>query len=949
MQKIIACILLISNPVFSDQAALEEMFTLKVQPLLSAKCFGCHGKEGEKIKGGFDLTSREGFLKGGADFHDALVPGFADKSYVMKMIRWQDEDYEMPPKENDRLTVQEIALVEDWINSGAIWPSEDRQHAIRVAERKKKWTKDGVIIETSGGLADEWTSRRYKPEDIWAFRPLKPVVVPAGEANPVDAFVRRKLVNAGFEFAGRAGLRTLIRRATYDLTGLPPTPQEVHDFVEASEIDADKAWSDLIDRLLASVHYGERWGQHWLDVARYADTGGFSNDYERSNAWRYRDYVIRAFNEDKPYNQFVIEQLSGDEMADRSVRKRLGLNNKQMAEFRKKGEGYTAEEAEWLVATSFLRMGPWDNAMVKKPEARQLYLDDVVNSVGQTFLATTMRCFKCHDHKFDPLPTRDYYRMYAAFETTAMAERPVPFTPDENLARFDEGKALVDELYAYADQKRLVLVEKREAAARKWYQENNREYLSLDKRRKLPDNEKPPRHCGLDHIEQGRLKVREQDEWIWNRRKERYQPMIQGVYNGDETAFGGARKLRIDKMIDPKWRPESKILMGGSLEAPGESVTPGVLSAVPVYVSNAGADDRYALPRGLEGRRSGLARWIAHPKNGLAVRSIVNRIWQYHFNKPIAGNPNNFGVKGAKPTHPQLLDWLAQDFVENGWRFKRLHKMIMTSKAYRQRGYHVDLPKLQVEDPNNDLLAYFPPRRLTAEELRDSTLLVSGELNRESGGLPVMPEINMEVALQPRMIQFSIAPAWQPSRTPEERNRRTIYAYRVRGMADPFLELFNQPNPNDSCEERDAAAVTPQALSLMNSATMVDRAVAFALRLERQSGNLGGNLEPRVRMAFHHAFQRQPMSEELSRLTRYVIDMQKYHRENAPEKVSYPTEITRSLVEEFSGKPFQYNEILPVFKDYVADMKVADVAPETRALADLCLLLFNSNEFMYVY
>lgn len=501
-------------------------------------------------------------------------------------------------------------------------------------------------------------------------------------------------------------------------------------------------------------------------------------------------------------------------------------------------------------------------------------------------------------------------------------------------------------LHAFAAEKRNALYDKRETAARQWCQEHNREYVPHEDRKKLPDDEKPPRHVGLDYVDQGRLKVREQDEWIWNRRMERYEPMAQSVYNGPDPKFLNARKLRMNAKANNKWRPDSRILMGGALQAPGVEVTPGVLSALGVAPSDGeGGDDPYAITADLDGRRTALANWIAHPKNPLTARAIVNRVWQYHFGKPLAGNPNNFGAKGARPTHPELLDWLAADFVEHGWKFKRLHRLIMSSRTYRQSGQHPEAEKLAIQDANNDLFARFPTRRLTAEELRDGMLRVTGELNTRMGGAPIMPEMNMEVALQPRMIQFSIAPAYTPSRTPGERNRRSIYAYRVRGLADPFLETFNQPSPNDSCEARDSASVPPQAFTLLNSDVMTDRSLAFALRVEGETKPLG----KQVRRAFQLALGRAPTKAELDRMTAYVFEMRKYHNGVKPEKREFPTRITRSLVEEFSGKVFEYEEILPVFEDYVPDKKAADVSANTRALADLCLLLFNSNEFVYVY
>lgn len=931
--------------VRADDQAAERDFTLKVLPLLKAKCFACHGDDPQDVKGHLDVRTRAGLLQGGQSGEPSLVPGKPEESLLFQAVTWQT--LEMPPKENDRLTADQTELIRDWIAAGAPWPDEAAQRRHREEEWSTPETADGVLVKTSGGLSDEWTYRRYQPEDIWAFQPVRKPDVPTNadgeQLHPIDAFLDAQRQAAGFEPAPQADPLTLIRRATLDLIGLPPTPTEIEQFQAEWDRDPEQAWVALIDRLLASPHYGERWAQHWLDVARYADTGGYSNDYERSNAWRYRDYIIRSFNDDKPYDQFIIEQLAGDELADASVRERTGGNENRVRQARLNGD-YTQQESEWIIATGFLRMGPWDNAMVEPPEARQIYLDDVVNAVGQTFLSTTMRCLKCHDHKFDPIPTQDYYRVYAAFAGTQMAERPAPFLDAENRTGFDEGRAFVDRMLGFAVAEKTRIEDKREDAAREWFREHNLEYVSEQERRNLPDEVKPPRHYGLDYVDEGQLKVREQDEWIWTRSLERYEPMVQGVYNGPDGA-DNARKLRIKPNANLNWRPASHIYMGGSLAAPGEAVSPGVLSAIGIPIEGAPAGDPYALPETLEGRRLALARWIADPRNPLTTRSIVNRIWQHHFVQPLARNPNNFGAKGAKPTHPELLDWLAADFVEHGWTLKRLHRLIMTSRAYRQVGNHPQMEELRQRDPDNHLLAYYPPRRLTAEELRDSLLAVTGELNPTLGGLPVMPEINMEVALQPRMIQFSLAPAYQPSPTPEERNRRTIYAYRVRGQADPFLELFNQPNPNDSCEFRDSAAVTPQVFTLLNSDMITDRSIALALRLERESPTLNGQIE----RAFRLAFGRAPDAIEHERLIAYVREMRQYHETVTPPPVEYPTRITQSLVEEFSGQPFEYEEILPVFEDYQPDTKPAEVDADTRALADLCLLLFNSNEFMYVY
>ncbi len=928
----------------------DRLFALKVQPILKSKCMGCHGADPDDIGGEFLVTSREALLRGGESEDPAIIPGHPDEGTFVEAIKW--DGLEMPPKENDRLTDEQIAVVQKWIELGAPWPNEETQKKYRDEDAKKLINDDGMLMKTSGGTSEQWTMRRYKPDEMWAFMPVRSTEeLLNGEVDPenaIDHFINRSLEKEKLAASKPANARNLIRRASYDLTGLPPTPEEIEQFEKAYAADGDAAWEQLIDRLLESPRYGEHWGRHWLDVTRYADTGGMSNDFERSNMWRYRDYVIRAFNEDKPYDQIIVEQLAGDELADKAYRQRTKSTLEQLQKVQESGE-FSQEEAEWLVATGFLRSGPWDNAMITTEEARQIYLDDVVNITGQTFLGQTLRCCKCHDHKFDPLPTRDYYRMYAAFATTQLAERPAPFLDQESRERFEAGEKHVRKMLKFASEEKNKLVNKRETAARKWFEEHDLPYKNEQARKDLPDDQKPPRHVGLDHVEQGQLKVREQDEWIWQRRLERYQPMVQSVFNWDVDwiAWNGARKLRIYRHKAKKPQ-ENHILTGGALTALGDKVSPGVLSAISLPVSSnvsTEADsDSYLITDAVNGRRLQLAEWIADPGNSLTTRSIVNRIWQYHFGVGIAANANNFGAKGAKPSHPELLDFLADDFVKGGWTFKRMHRMIMMSDAYRRSTIPADEKAVGLADPNNKLLSYFPRRRLTAEEARDSMLAITGELVHSDGGLPIMPEINMEVALQPRMIQFSLAPAYQPSPTPDERNRRTIYAYHVRGQADPFTELFNQPNPNESCELRESAAVTPQVFTLLNSEILTDRSVAFAKRLLSESDDL----DSQINRAFELALGREPVQEELTWMKKYVGDMTEYHQSSKPAKSEYPSQITRSLVEEFTGKPFEYTEILPVFESYTPDTKPDEVDASTRALADMCLLILNTNEFMYV-
>jgi hypothetical protein len=898
------------------QAAANRLFTLRVLPLLKVKCFGCHGTDPEDIRGDYDLLTREKMLKGGESEEFALVPGKPDESLLYQAILW--DGMEMPPKENDRLTKEETEYFRKWIAAGVPWPSAEDQLKIQKKEWSIRENEDGVIVDTSGGQGDDWTYRRYQPEDTWAFQPVERPNVPAGASNPVDAFVTKRLAAEELKPSTTADARTLIRRATYDLTGLPPSPHEIYEFRTAWKKDAKQAWSDLVDRLLKSDHYGERQAQHWLDVVRYADTSGFSNDYERSNAWRYRDYVIRSFNKDKPFNEFAMEQIAGDELRP--------------------------DDPEALIATGLLRMGPWGTQMIPQKESRQIYLDDLVHNVGQSFLSMPMRCCKCHDHKFDPLPTRDYYSMYAAFATTQPAERKAKFLPEENRNGFKEKRELVKELLDYARAEQAKIQNKQEAAARKWYEEHDLPYKKENARKSDPEDKKPPRHVGLTYEEKGMKKVREQDVWIWARRLERYLPLAQGVYNGQDD-FKNGRKLREPKQVNAKWRPENFILAGGSLEAPLKSVKPGVLSATGLPADPTSGDP-WRITDELSGRRLAFAQWVTNDKNPLTARSYVNRIWQSHFGTGLVKTANSFGAKGSKPSHPKLLDWLTADFIEHGWKIKRLHRLIMSSETYRRSSKPADAKKQATVDPDNKLLASFPSRRLTAEELRDSALLVSGELNREMGGVPIMPEINLEVALQPRMIQFSIAPAHQPSRTPAERNRRTIYAYRVRGQADPFLEIMNQPNPNESCEIRDSASVSPQAFTLMNSDVMTDRSIGFALRVQKEKPD---DTSEWIRRVVQIAYGRTPTQKEQRSLHDYLKEMRAYHKEHKPEEVKYPTQVTRSLVEEFTGEPFEFIEKLNVYEDYVPDAKPWTVSADARSLADVCLLLLNSNEFLYVY
>ena len=486
----------------------------------------------------------------------------------------------------------------------------------------------------------------------------------------------------------------------------------------------------MVDRLLASPHYGERYGRHWLDVARYADTGGFSNDFERPTAWRYRDYVIRAFNQDKPYNQFVIEQIAGDELPN--------------------------PDPEKLIATGFLRMGPWEHtAMSVAAVTRQEWLDDVTHTTAATFLGVTMECARCHDHKFDPLPTRDYYRLQAVFATTEFADRPTPFLPGEAKPDFAAGRALMETLQKRVDGK---------------IEEFHQLTLTrLAKQMGLAGPEAIPAERAKEATKKSELITPEEFERfkIFQKRKELY---ARSVTRFDPIAFS---------VKDGTTLPETHILPVGNLQTPGALVTPGVPGAVVIPASL-----KTEVPQTSGNRRLPLAQWIASPDNPLAERVIVNRIWGWHFGRGIVATPNDFGKLGKRPTNPELLDWLCHYFLDHGQSIKAMHRLIMLSDAY-QRDSEPANPAVPKADPEAELLSYFPPRRLDAEEILDTMLAASGELSADTGGPGTLPEINLDVANQPQQIMGTLTPAYRPSPTRAERNRRMVYAFQKRDCPTP--------------------------------------------------------------------------------------------------------------------------------------------------------------------
>lgn len=906
------------NAAPKQQVDPEALFVHEVVPIFASKCMGCHGDKADKIEGGLDLSDYQNLLVGGNTGKPSIIPGKPDKSILYQAVLRTEEELAMPPKEGDKLSDTDIQIIYDWIAGGAPWPDQERRAEI---QKDTSWQYGNRLrVNTSGGLSETWDNRPYQKDNLWAYYPVQDYEVPWGEfdpdhSNPIDAFLAEKRQQAGLESAPTASKTLLLRRATIDLTGLPPTPEEMKAFLQDQD---QEAFKNVIDRLLSSPHYGEQWARHWLDVVRYADSGGFSNDFIRPNAWRYRDYVVRAFNEDKPYNRFAMEQIAGDEI--------------------------DPDDPEMLIATGFLRMGPWEHtAMSVAAETRQYYLDDVTNIVGETFLAAPLNCAKCHDHKYDPIPTKDYYKVQSVFATTQFAEREAPFLEEENTSITDYERERIANWIEDTEAEQQRLKEKEEKAAREWYRERGLTYLPKRERRKLPEDQQPPRYLGLTFDDLGYRKVLQKRVQLLERRQERYEPLAFSVYNGPVKVQNSRNRMTIEANLQ-KPAPKSFILGGGSVYAPLEEVQPGVLSVFADFSENIDPEI-IEIPTNMYNRRLEFAQWLTHPDNPVFARSMVNRIWQYHFGKGIVETPNNFGTTGGKPTHPELLDWLTNYFIEHNWSVKAMHRLIMSSEAYQLSSEHPDWEQVNQADSDNEWLTYFNPRRMHAEEMKDAMLYISGELNPELGGFPVRPEINIEVALQPRHTMGSIAPAYQPSRTPAERNRRTIYAERYRNLIDPDQEVFNKPGSEMSCERRSESTVTPQVFTLFNGNNTRLRALAFANSLKKEFSSA----EERVKEAVEWIYNREANRTEIEESLQYLEKMKAYHQENKPPDTKYPTSVKREMFEEMTGESFSYVEELLVYKDYVPDLQPTDVDASTRALADLITVFFNSNEFVYVY
>jgi hypothetical protein len=773
-----AVLLAAGPPVPSNQV---EFFESKVRPVLAGTCQKCHSAATHK--GGLRLDSRESALKGG-DSGAAVVPGNPTASPMIDAINYRG--LEMPP--TGKLKPREIEALVEWVKMGAPWPKEvpkegPKEHATAGPSRG-----DFTITEED---------RRY-----WAFQPVghpQPPVVRKKDwpANPIDAFILARLEEQGLTPNPPAEPRVLIRRAYFDVIGLPPTPEEVDAFVANP---SEQAYGRLIDNLLSRKEYGERWGRHWLDVARFAQTNGYERDAEKPEAWRYRDYVINAFNADKPYDRFITEQLAGDEFDEPTT--------------------------ESITATGFCRLGIWDDEPDNQAAAAWDEIDEMVRTTSAAFLGLTMGCARCHNHMFDPIPQEDYYRMAAFFRNVEPYGKALSathlgtnedgiFTPVGSEAEVAAWKVRRADLWRQmqATRQKLDKLPKKDAdrAARRPLVEK------LAQLKKLRDS------IPLDKA----LSVRE---------------------------------------CGPPLR-ETHVLIRGNVAAPGKRVEPRFLAILggktpaAVPVSFTGSATGHSLKpmladfglRPTMGLRRELAKWIADKDNPLTARVMVNRVWQEYFGRGIVRSTDNFGRAGTPPTHPELLAWLARDFVDGGWHIKRMHKRILLSQAYRMSSAAAD-SKARGIDADNDLFWRQNLRRLDAEAIRDSMLAISGRLNPAGGGRGIFPRLSRDVLAT----QSRPGLGWGASSL-EEQSRRSVYIYLKRTLMVPFFETFDYTNTAESVGTRPVTTVAPQALLLLNSEFTDLQARNLADRVRREAGD---GTSRQIERLFRLALGRVPTPRE---------------------------------------------------------------------------------------
>lgn len=847
-------------------AEKDPTFEQHVRPILKKYCFQCHGDE-EEVEGKLDLRLVRTMTAGG-ESGPAIVAGKASESLLLQRI----EKGEMPP-EGKKLQASEIVTIRAWLSAGAKTARAEPAELAHITDEERAF---------------------------WSFQPIRNPALPIttnGEAaqSPIDVFLLNELESKSLSFSSPAEKQTLARRLWFTLLGLPPTAEDIEHFVADESPDA---YEQLLDRLLASPHYGERWARHWLDVAGYADSDGFSEkDFERPNAFKYRDYVIRSFNNDKPWNQMIVEQLAGDELLKPPY------------------ANLSPTQADQLIATGFLRMGPdgTGDTTLDQTVARNEVMADTLKIVSTSLLGLSVGCAQCHNHRYDPIPQTDYYQLRAIFEPAydvknwrTPGARNISLWSAETRAKAKEIQAA---LAVSAKEKATALEELRIAAQEKQIgkqPEDQRDFARTAVETPVKERTK----------EQKDFLAKNPSLVVITARLDQFAKEDLEALNkkfAEKTAELNKQKPSENEAAAltevPGKVPTTHVFHRGDVNSPRAAVDPAELTVLlrseTEKLSRVPVDDP-AIPT--TGRRLAYAKWLASGEHPLVTRVLVNRFWLHHFGRGIVATPSDFGTLGARPSHPELLDYLATRFTQDGWELKRFHRLLLTSAAFRQSSARTN--ELDAVDSDNQLLGRMNLRRLEAETLRDALLQVTGRMTIKLHGksVPVMPDEVGQVVVGVDTRDGAGRPTGKVVPLGEEEFRRSVYVQVRRSLPLSMFETFDAPLLVPNCEIRNQSTAAPQSLLLMNSKLVLDQATFLADRIAQQTA------EPTQRI---DAAWRAILSTD-------------------------PTPSQRAAAEEFlTAQTKEFATVKP------APMKTA-VAPEVRALASLCQALLGSNQFLYV-
>ena len=788
----------------AETAATAEQlkfFETRIRPVLAENCYECHGEQ--KQKAGLRLDNI-GYILAGSEDGQVLVPGDASKSLVYTAITHVDPDLQMP-KKADKLPDNQIEDIRKWIEMGAPWPENE---VVKAA-------KSGEFTEAERA----W----------WSFQPLQDVTPPNVDPatgivkNDVDKFILAKLKEKGLKQAPEATPEELVRRLYFNMHGLPPTNEELDTYL--ADKDPEK-YEKLVEKLLASPRYGERWGQHWLDLSRYAESDGYRQDGYRPDAWPYRDYVIKSFNEDKPYDQFVREQLAGDEIAP--------------------------EDPDVLVATGYLRHGIYEWNQADAENQRELIETELADVTGELFLGLSYGCAKCHDHKFDPILQKDYFRMRSFFA-------PVQWRDDLPLATVEEKKAHAEAMAKWEAESKDAR-EAWEKASAKSVKAGHKRALAffpaeVQDMEAKPEAERTPYEKQITYLVERRMAV-EKGRALERAKKDSkeykaYEPFLKTKPKGLQTAFVATDVGTEAPPTTMKTRRSDTVIKPGFLSI----IAPDDIDVKPLEDKNS------------TGRRLALANWITSPENPLSTRVIVNRVWQYHFGRGLSVHTSDFGKLGEAPTHPELLDWLTKGFIKNGWSIKWLHRQILKTQTYRQSSIVASTDLTNKVDPENKLLWRMRPQRLDAEQARDTLLALGDELKEKSGGSASDPKSPV------------------PS----------IYTKKQRNNPDEFLSRFDAPPGFMSVAKRETTNTPLQSLLLINGSWPLQRSKSIAASLLKS--NPTASSDELAEKAFRTVYGRTPESSEVQAAAAFLAKQQKMIESEGDGKSKASAEETNPLVD----------------------------------------------------